>query len=106
MSFTITHGHIVFGTRLAPIELVSQERRRIMLQSIDRVGDAEQISTLTRRERQVVALVCQGLSNKNIAHKLGVSEGTVKSHIHRIFQKLRMPNRCALIVALSRSEAP
>jgi DNA-binding NarL/FixJ family response regulator len=106
MSFTITPGHMVFGTRLAPIELMSQERWRIMLQSMDRVGDAEQIGTLTRRERQVAALVCRGLSNKNIAHKLGVSEGTVKSHVHRIFQKLRLPNRCALIIALSSSEAP
>ncbi len=77
-----------------------------MLQSIDPVSDAEQIGTLTKREQQVAALVCHGLSNKNIAYKLGVTEGTVKSHIHRIFQKLRMPNRCALIIALSRSETP
>jgi two-component system, NarL family, nitrate/nitrite response regulator NarL len=54
---------------------------------------------LTNRERQIVALVCGGLSNKTIAHRLSLSEGTVKAHDHGIFQKLSVRSRCGLIVA-------
>jgi len=59
------------------------------------------LSTLTQREREVVALICGGDSNKVIAYKLSLSEGTVKAHLHTIFQKLRIRSRCELIVASS-----
>jgi two-component system nitrate/nitrite response regulator NarL len=59
--------------------------------------------TLTERQRQVAALVCDGLSNKLIARTLNVSEGTIKSHMHAIFGKLRLQSRLALIVALGRT---
>jgi two-component system, NarL family, nitrate/nitrite response regulator NarL len=54
---------------------------------------------LTKRERQIAALVGNGLSNKVIAHTLNLSEGTIKAHVHRIFQKLRISNRYGLIAA-------
>jgi len=57
------------------------------------------IRKLTNRERQIAALVCSGLSNKMIAHRLTLSEGTVKTHVHGIFQKLGVRSRCELIVA-------
>jgi two-component system, NarL family, nitrate/nitrite response regulator NarL len=56
---------------------------------------------LTKREQQVADLVCRGLSNKVVARKLSLSEGTVKMHIHRVFRKLCIRNRSALILALS-----
>jgi two-component system, NarL family, nitrate/nitrite response regulator NarL len=52
---------------------------------------------LTNRERQVAALVCEGRPNKNIAHELSLSEGAVKIHLNRIFQKLRVQSRSELI---------
>jgi DNA-binding NarL/FixJ family response regulator len=54
------------------------------------------IGALTRREQQVAALAKSGLSNKGIAKSLGVSEGTVKHHLHVVFQKLGIRNRSAL----------
>jgi two-component system, NarL family, nitrate/nitrite response regulator NarL len=51
---------------------------------------------LTRRERDVVALVADGLSNKDIARRLDLTEGTVKIHLHNIFKKLDVTNRTAL----------
>ena len=63
-------------------------------------GD-KQLGALTKREQQVASLVCGGLSNKIIAQKLSLTEGTVKQHIHRIFQKLDVRNRSDLIIALS-----
>jgi DNA-binding NarL/FixJ family response regulator len=56
------------------------------------------IGALTRREQQVAALAKSGLSNKGIAKSLGLSEGTVKHHVHNIFQKLGVRSRNSLIV--------
>jgi two-component system, NarL family, nitrate/nitrite response regulator NarL len=63
-------------------------------------GCAEQIGRLTARERQIAALVSNGLSNKIVAQKLNVAEGTVKVHLHKIFQKLGVQGRAALAFAL------
>jgi DNA-binding NarL/FixJ family response regulator len=52
---------------------------------------------LTARERAVVRLVSSGLSNKLVAHRLGLREGTVKIHLHNVYRKLRIPNRMTLI---------
>jgi DNA-binding CsgD family transcriptional regulator len=51
---------------------------------------------LTPREREVALLVARGLSNKLVARELGLSTGTVKQHLHRIFQKLGVRSRSAL----------
>jgi DNA-binding NarL/FixJ family response regulator len=52
---------------------------------------------LTPREYQVALMVSRGLSNKEVARELGVSDGTVKLHVHSIFQKLGARNRYGLI---------
>jgi len=48
---------------------------------------------LSDRERQVLALVVEGLPNKSIARKLGISERTVKAHLTRIFEQLGVADR-------------
>lgn len=53
---------------------------------------------LTQRECQVAQLVSLGLSNKQIGRELSLAPGTVKIHLHRIFQKLAVHNRTALAV--------
>jgi two-component system, NarL family, nitrate/nitrite response regulator NarL len=58
--------------------------------------DARAHDSLTTRERQIVLVLSDGLSNKEIARKLGLSEGTVKVHLHNIFGKLGIANRTAL----------
>ena len=61
------------------------------------------IAMLTDRERDVMRLVSQGLSNKEIAQQLKVSPGTVKVHLYNIFQKLEINNRTVLAaIALQR----
>ena len=52
---------------------------------------------LTAREREIVRLVSSGLSNKLVARRLGLREGTVKIHLHNVYRKLRIPNRMTLI---------
>jgi two-component system nitrate/nitrite response regulator NarL len=59
------------------------------------------MTMLTDRQQQVATLVCDGLSNKMIARKLGVSEGTVKLHLHAIYVKLDVLSRTELMIALT-----
>ena len=53
-------------------------------------------SVLSGREREIVALVCQGFRNKEIAEKMFISEQTVKNHLHNIFDKLGVSDRLEL----------
>ncbi|MFG2039888.1 response regulator [Dactylosporangium sp. NPDC048998] len=48
---------------------------------------------LTRREQDVLDLLAEGLSNAAIAHRLLLTEKTVKNHLHRVYAKLRVTNR-------------
>lgn len=54
------------------------------------------IDSLTRRERQVLALIAAGSSNQGIREALVLSPKTVESHVHNIFQKLDVPRSAAL----------
>ena len=58
------------------------------------------ISSLTAREREVGALVAEGLRNKAIANRLFISETTIRHHLTSIFSKLDVSNRLELIVFL------
>jgi DNA-binding NarL/FixJ family response regulator len=62
-------------------------------------GQREGMAALTRREREVLGCVAQGISNRDIATKLCVSEQTVKTHLTRIFAKLSVDNRVAAALA-------
>jgi DNA-binding NarL/FixJ family response regulator len=54
------------------------------------------LTMLTDRERQIALLASEGLSNKAIARRLNVTDGTVKVHLHHVFQKLQVSNRTVL----------
>lgn len=54
------------------------------------------VDAMTRREREVCMLICDGLTNKEIARELDRSVGTVKSHVHAILSKLDVPRRGAI----------
>jgi len=60
---------------------------------------APALSALSRREREVVALIAAGLSNKQIARRLAIALATVKDHVHRILRKTALPNRAAVAAA-------
>lgn len=63
----------------------------------------EQLATLTPREREVVALVAEGLSNDEIAARLVLSPLTAKTHVNRAMLKLAARDRAALVVIAYRS---
>jgi DNA-binding NarL/FixJ family response regulator len=60
-------------------------------------GAAEPLlTTLTKHEREIVCLVSEGLSNKEIARRLNLCDGTIKVHLHHVYQKLPIRNRMTL----------
>ena len=61
-------------------------------------GPAAGLRSLTPRERAISAQVARGKRNREIAEALGISEGTVKIHLHRVYEKLGVANRTELAV--------
>jgi len=59
------------------------------------------LARLSRRERDVAELIAEGLGNKQIAGRLGLSLGTVKDYVHHILKKTGLSNRAAIAAALS-----
>jgi len=67
-----------------------------------------ELTVLTDRERQIISLVSEGLSNKEIGRRLNIADGTIKVHLHHIFRKLEISNRtllAALVISNSGSAA-
>jgi DNA-binding NarL/FixJ family response regulator len=48
---------------------------------------------MTKREREIIILISDGLSNKEIAQQLAIATHTVKSHVHNIMEKLALHTR-------------
>jgi len=74
-----------------------------MSRAFDRVVQRETASRdairlLTPREIEIVRMIAQGLRNRAIAERLSISEGTVKIHLHNIYEKLNVDGRLALVL--------
>jgi DNA-binding NarL/FixJ family response regulator len=66
-------------------------------------NDEKKISLLTKRQREVLALVCKGSSNKEVARLLGLSENTVKIHVTAILKSLDVSNRTQAVLFANRT---
>ena len=60
--------------------------------------DLSLLNSLTEREREVFELVAQGLSNADIANRLVLTEGTVKTHVKHVFEKLELHDRTQAVI--------
>jgi len=81
-----------------PLERLLRLRSTRLVGSIDMVLGDKWSKSLSPREREVALLVARGLTNKQVAGELGVTEGTVKIHVHNIFGKLGAKSRYSLVV--------
>ncbi|HEY7809049.1 MAG TPA: response regulator transcription factor [Allosphingosinicella sp.] len=68
-------------------------------------GNAGPLAALSQRERSVADLVVRGLKNRDIASELGIGEGTVKVHLHNIFEKLGVTTRTELALLVSKADS-
>ena len=81
-------------------ELDSRRLLRHALTFIPSSPETPGLAALTRREQEVAALACHGLSNADIAGKLVVSVRTVESHLYSAYGKLGVSDRAALAAVL------
>ncbi len=66
----------------------------------ERPGHVPALDALTARQIEVARAAVSGLSNKELAQPLGVSEGTIKNHLHAIYERLKVDGRLALLLYL------
>ncbi len=71
---------------------------RLTRRRVDVDPDVAKIDTLTPRERQIVGLVTEGFTNRDIAERLYISEATARNHLTSILDKLDLPDRFQLTV--------
>jgi ATP/maltotriose-dependent transcriptional regulator MalT len=71
--------------------------RRLEVTSPERAGNAASAAGLTRREREILGLLAQGLSDKEAATALSLSEHTIHRHVSNILNKLDVPSRTAAV---------
>ena len=84
---------VAAGRRLLPFANDDVPRWQ---ESAGSAGTDNMLTVLTERERQIMHLVSEGLSNKEVGRQLNISDGTIKVHLHHIYQKLAVSNRTAL----------
>jgi DNA-binding NarL/FixJ family response regulator len=86
---------VIAGGRWLAADLVQSA---LMRETARRRTGRGPIEALTTREAEVMRLVTSGLSNKQVARQLALSEGTVKIHLHNVYRKLNLGSRTALTV--------
>ncbi|WP_288804471.1 response regulator transcription factor [uncultured Bifidobacterium sp.] len=89
-------GQTVLGAEAVANLSLGDEDKRTRKNPADTVP--RRFQTLTDREREIVALVADGLDNQAIARRLYLSEGTVRNHISAILSKTNLANRTQLAV--------
>ncbi len=82
------------GSNVLPPTLTGSLFSQIVDQAArKRKGNPFALVRMTRREREVISLIAEGLSNKEIARRLHLAVDTVKSHVHNILEKLALHTR-------------
>ncbi len=82
---------------LAEVVLVAQERDESVVPYEFARTDSAAGANLTPREREILALLADGLANKQIAARLGISKNTVKTHLELLFDKLGVSSRAEAV---------
>jgi DNA-binding NarL/FixJ family response regulator len=94
-------GQIRRGEQVCPSHIAGSLLRRVAA-AVPAAPATPPGPHLTRREQEILVLVGEGLSNKDIARRLGISLGTTKSHVHNLLGKLSVPRRAE---AMTRAHA-
>ncbi|MGA2669033.1 MAG: response regulator transcription factor [Ignavibacteria bacterium] len=98
--FTKTIRSIAGGEKVLPPILAGSLFSQIIDYGIKELGPSKLIQSvrMTKREREIVELIAEGLANKEIAYKLNLSIYTVKSHVHNILEKMALNTRVQIAI--------
>ena len=92
--FLNTIRRVAAGEQVLPTELTGSLFGQIANNAIRRnAPQALAAVRITRREREVIDLISEGLSNKEISARMGIAIHTVKSHVHNVLEKLSLHSR-------------
>ena len=105
--FLITIRSVFQGSNVLPKNLTGSLFSQIVEHAVNGSKKEEIIDSvrMTKRERQVISLIAEGHTNKEIAQKLHLSTYTVKSHVHNILEKLALSTRVQIAKHAHLSEA-
>jgi DNA-binding NarL/FixJ family response regulator len=105
--FLKTIRSVYQGARVLPPHLTGSLFSQIVDHSINGSQPSAIVESvrLTKRERQVIAFIADGSTNKEIAHKLHLSTYTVKSHVHNILEKLALHTRVQIAFQAHHSDS-
>jgi DNA-binding NarL/FixJ family response regulator len=94
------------GERVLPSRMTGSLFSQIADSAIRRGGETTSEGVrMTQREREVIALIASGLSNKEIAMRLGIATDTVKSHVRNVMDKLALRSRLQIAAYVHAREA-
>ena len=104
--FIRTIRSVASGDKVLPDTMTKSLFSIIIEHGIAQYGASKLIVSvrMTKREREVVALIADGLSNKEIADKLNLSAYTVKSHVHNILEKMALNTRVQIAIYANTNE--
>lgn len=89
------------GEAVCPARLCKLLFDFLAMQSVELPNNSVRLRLgLTRREQQLIPMIGRGLTNKEIANQLCLSEQTIKNHVHRILHKVGVENRLGILDAL------
>jgi two-component system NarL family response regulator len=92
--FVGTIRSVADGGRVLPPKMTGTLFSQIAQAAVTRGAEAAlEDVRMTPRERDVIALIAEGMSNKEIAHRLGIATDTVKSHVRNVMDKLALHSR-------------
>lgn len=104
---SVTANGGVWVTRSLLPRLVSELRKYVDAHRKPATApEADALAELTQREREIVRLIVQGASNKEVASSLNISERTVKGHLSNVFQKLGVADRLKLMLYVREGRIP
>jgi two-component system NarL family response regulator len=97
---------VVRGAKVLPPSLTGSLFSHVIDNALKK-GKGKLISAvrMTKREREIIALIADGLSNKEIAQRLNIATYTVKSHVHNILEKLAIHSRLQIAIFARNDEA-
>ena len=86
----------------AELVITARERRQSTQNVAPAVRDTAAAPVLTQREQQILELLADGLGNKQIAARLGITTNTVKTHLELLFDKLDVSSRAEAVATAAR----